>query len=188
VVEHASLLSALSGLADAGERVPELAVVDLDLGDGNGVDFIRAFKRRFADRMAIVSTMFDDDAHLFGAIAAGAEGYLLKDESQSGLVHMLTEIRDGKPPLSASIARRLLRHFATKDTSSNSPASPDGLTAREIDVLTLTGKGLSVPKVAELLELSRHTVAGYVKDIYRKLGISSRAEAALEASRRGLAI
>lgn len=61
------------------------------------------------------------------------------------------------------------------------------LTERETEVLTLTAKGLTIPRVAELLTISKHTVAGYVKDIYRKLGVSSRAEAALEANRMGLA-
>ena len=92
-------------------------------------------------------------------------------------------------PLSASVPRRLLQHFSAqaRATAPASNAERVHLTERETEVLTLTAKGLTIPRVAELLTISKHTVAGYVKDIYRKLGVSSRAEAALEANRMGLA-
>ncbi|NCT66465.1 MAG: response regulator transcription factor [Rhodanobacteraceae bacterium] len=170
-------------LAEARARcaaAPPLALIDLGLPDGSGVDLIRELAPR--GTCCIVTTMFDDDAHLFPALHAGAQGYVLKDQTPEWLAAMLAGIVEGRPPLSPSIARRLLQHF-------HAPAAAPAevaLTARETEVLRLIAKGLSVAEAADLLGLSRHTVAGYLKDIYRKLSVGTRAEATLEAMRRGL--
>lgn len=160
---------------------PDIAVIDLGLPDGSGVELIRALHHEESPCYKIVSTMFGDDGHLFEALRAGAEGYVLKDEARSQLADLLRGIVDDQPPLSASIARRLLHHF-------HEPVDEEivRLTEREHEVLTLIAKGYTVKKVAGLLDISVNTTAGYVKNIYRKLNISSRAEATLEASRLGL--
>ena len=172
-----------ASLAEAQMHVdaaPPLALIDLGLPDGSGIRLIE--KLHPQGTLCIVATVFDDDAHLFPALHAGAQGYVLKDQPTDNLAEMLTGIAAGQPPLSASIARRLLRHFQ--------PIAPDAseptLTARETDVLRLVAKGHTVVEVAGLLGLSRHTAAGYLKDVYRKLSVSSRAEATLVATRRGL--
>jgi DNA-binding NarL/FixJ family response regulator len=87
----------------------------------------------------------------------------------------------GQPPLSPAIARKLLNHFHAPQTSPQ-----DALTEREKEVLSIIAKGMTMAETAKILGLTRHTIAGYVKDIYRKLNISSRAEAALSAQRMGL--
>lgn len=162
---------------------PPLALIDLGLPDGNGTQLIEALRARGANTLCIVSTVFDDDAHLFPALRAGAQGYVLKDGDRHTLAGMLLGIAAGQPPLSPSIARRLLRHFQPIQTAQQEEAT---LTARETDVLRLTAKGLTLQGVADALDISRHTVSGYLKDIYRKLSVSTRAEATLEAARRGL--
>ena len=170
-------------LADAhkllDEYQPEIALIDLGLPDGSGVELIQALNRNVSNCICVVTTIFDDDQHLFPALRAGAHGYLLKDQPQSSLVVALQGIVHGHPPLSPAIARRLLGYFQ--------PNEPDktGLTPREIDVLTCIAKGYTIKHAAELLGLSHNTVASYVKEIYRKLNISSRAEATLEAARLG---
>lgn len=187
--------SVAAGLA-ALVSAPRLAVVDLGLPDGSGMKVIEALHQRLPDCHVVVSSVFDDDAHLFGALRAGATGYVLKDEPVDALASMLRGIVAGQPPLSASIARRLLRHFSAPRPAVAWPAIPpaadssaeeaaESLTQRETEVLKLSAKGYSGPQIAELLSISRHTVSGYLKDIYRKLRISSRAEATLEAARRG---
>ena len=133
--------------------------------------------------MSIVTSVFDDDTHLFAALGAGASGYLLKDQSREELTAMLQRIADGQPPLSPAIARRLLGFFGPREAVTQDDTH---LTGRERDVLALIAKGYTTAKVAELLDITRNTASGYVKVIYRKLNISSRAEAALEASRRGI--
>ncbi len=183
VAQAASLREAMPQI----DPPPPLALIDLGLPDGSGVQLIEALQQRGAQTLCIVATVFDDDAHLFPALRAGAQGYVLKDQSRDTLVDLLRGIAAGQPPLSPSIARRLLRHFQPLPSSA-APVAPDDtqLTPRESDVLRLTAKGLTLAQVAESLALSRHTVSGYLKDVYRKLSVSSRAEAALEAARRGL--
>ncbi len=166
------------------EPPPPLALIDLGLPDGSGVRLIEQLQPLGC--LCVVATVFDDDAHLFPALHAGAQGYVLKDQTPEALAAMLAGIAAGQPPLSPSIARRLLRHFAPPVSAPAPAAMETTLTARETEVLRLIAKGLSVGEAADLLGLSRHTVAGYLKDIYRKLSVSSRAEATLEALRRGL--
>ena len=191
-VEHA-LLQAFPGihletahdLATAREavlsEVPDLAVIDLGLPDGSGLSLISELQAAHPNTYKVVSTVFGDDRHLFDALRAGAQGYVLKDESRQALCAMFQGILKGEPPLSPSVARRVLKHF---HAPREDPALD--LTARERDVLTLLAKGCTVRHVAELLEITPNTVSGYVKTIYRKLNVSNRAEATLAASRRGL--
>ena len=175
------------GVKDALTRLrggsPSIALVDLGLLDGSGLEVLHALRERHPATLRIVTTIFDGDQHLFPALRAGAQGYVLKEQSRPHLVQMLQAIADGIPPLSPSIARRLLGFF-----SPPAAAEPvhEALTPREVEVLTLLAKGLSIAAAADVLKLSRHTVGGYVKEIYRKLGVGSRAEAALEAARRGI--
>jgi DNA-binding NarL/FixJ family response regulator len=165
----------------------KLALVDLGLPDGSGVELIRELVDRCPNVVPIVATIYDDDEHLFDAIAAGAQGYLLKNQDQALLAHYLRRIERGEPTLSPSIARRMFSYFRERPASRNRPVDGEAvLTPREMEVLALLGVGSRVPEVAYRLGLTEHTVATYVKTIYRKLKISSRAEAALEASRRGL--
>jgi DNA-binding NarL/FixJ family response regulator len=168
--------------------VKHIALVDIGLPDGSGIDLIRDLARHHPAVTPIVTTIYDDDHHVFDAIAAGAQGYLLKDQHPDTLIEYLHRIDAGEPPLSPSIARRMLQHFARLQPRALAAAIPaeEVLTAREMDVLRLLGRGLRVSEAARTLGLTPHTVAGYVKTVYRKLNISSRAEAALEAARRGL--
>lgn len=179
-VQLASTLAEAFALIDPP---PPLALIDLGLPDGSGVRLIEALRAQPGHTLCIVATVFDDDAHLFPALRAGADGYVLKDQTPEALADILNGIAAGQPPLSPSIARRLLRHFQPEPVPTT---AQEALTARETDVLRLIAKGLTVGEAATMLDLSRHTVAGYLKAIYRKLSVNSRAEAALEATRRGL--
>ena len=178
-------IATAASLADARRALtislPEIALIDIGLPDGSGIELIDELNLKHRGVMSIVTRIFDDDTHLFSALGAGASGYLLKDQSRDELTGMLKRIVDGQPPLSPAIARRLLSFFNPRED-----ATPVHLTAREKEVLGLIAKGFSTPKVADLLGISNNTAAGYVKSIYAKLNISSRAEAAMEASRRGL--
>lgn len=162
--------------------VLNLALIDLGLPDGSGLDVIRHLAQTQLDLAIVVITIYDDDSHLFAALSAGASGYILKDEDPKFLVDLLRRIHRGEPPLSPSIARRLLQHFRPV-----TPVGPVTLTPREQETLTLLARGFTVPEAARLMNLSAQTVAGYVKVIYQKLHVSSRAEATREAIKRGLA-
>ncbi len=163
-----------------GRSWPDMALVDLGLPDGDGTRLIAWVKSKQADTLCIVASTFADDAHIFPALRAGADGYFTKDQGPDELARLLTEIAAGHPPLSPAVARRMMAYFQDDDP----PEVP--LSERETEVLRLIGKGYSSIETGRLLNITRHTAAGYVKDIYRKLGISSRAEAAIKAVEFGL--
>ena len=168
----------------------DLALIDLGLPDGSGTDVVGALRRYQPSALPVVVTIYDDDDHLFPALQAGAFGYLLKEQPQETLVAQLLRMTQGEPPLSPPIARRVLGYFATASQRLGALVrrmeDEVSLTDRETEVLQRVAKGYTLPEIAQQFGLSRHTVADYIKQIYRKLNVSSRAEAALEAARRGL--
>lgn len=157
-----------------------LALVDLGLPDGSGLEVIRAIKTQQADCNCVVSTIFDDSEHLFAALRAGADGYVLKDDNDAEVVHLLKGIIDGRPPISAAIAKKMLQAFRPTEEETAR------LAPREEQVLSLIARGYSVPNAAELLDISPHTVAGYLKIVYQKLQVNNRAEATIKAYDMGL--
>ena len=171
-------------LALVAKRNYDVALIDLDLPDGSGLDVIGALRLRLPQAAAVVTTIFDDDAHVFPAMLAGARGYLLKEQPRDQFIAGLRGILQGEPPLSPAIARRMIAHFNRLGPPAAESANP--LTPRETDVLRLLAKGFTQQEIAVHLVLSRHTVVDHVKSLYRKLDISSRAEATLVAARRGL--
>ncbi len=191
VVESARVHDALQ---QVGAHRFDLAMIDLGLPDGSGVKVVQALREAQPDAQSVVVTIHDDDDHLFPALQAGAYGYLLKEQPREQLMEHLQRISQGEPPLSPSIARRMISYFSAQ---ANRPAlqpqqTQDALmpnvqlTEREREVLLRVAKGFTLPEIGVQLSLSRHTIADYVKQIYRKLNVSSRAEAALEAQRLGL--
>lgn len=163
----------------------DLALVDLGLPDGSGVDVVTKLRDVQPEAQSVVVTIHDDDEHLFPALQAGAFGYILKEQPRELITEQLQRISQGEPPLSPSIARRVMAHFAQQRRPQSSLPHVS-LTERESEVLLRVAKGYTLPEIGVQLGLSRHTIADYVKQIYRKLNVSSRAEAALEAQRLGL--
>ncbi|WP_417496860.1 response regulator [Maricaulis sp.] len=172
-----------AGLAAAGEAGFDLALIDLGLPDGSGLDVLRRLQQTCPGAIPIVTTVMGDDASIVAALSAGAQGYLLKESPVELLTRHLLQLAEGIPAVSPSVARRIMEHFRRTGPA----ASPDGeLTAREREVLALIGRGLRNSEVAADLGLADSTVASHIKAIYRKLGISSRAEASWHATRMGL--
>lgn len=168
---------------DGGDTL-ETVIVDLGLPDGHGADLIRDLARDHPRTEIIVATIYDDDQHLFEALAAGARGYLLKDQGPQAMARILARMHGGEPPLSPAVARRLLTHFQQRAPV---PDESEGkLTRRETETLALLARGLTTAEVAKVMGLTQATIATYVKVVYRKLNVSSRAEATLQAVRRGL--
>lgn len=163
----------------------DLALIDLALPDGNGTVVVQALAQRHAQCMIVVASLFDDDEHLFPALRAGAQGYLLKDQPFEQLLTRLQGINAGQPPLSPSVARRLLAHFRQAPDAVTHGCE---LTPREREVLTLLGHGISIAKIGLELGISKHTAGDHVKNLYRKLNISCRAQAALQAQSMGLVL
>ncbi len=169
----------------------DLVLLDISLPDGNGLDLIPVILQASPQAVIVVTTILDDQEHILTALQAGASGYLLKDLPEAQFILKLQGILRGDPPLSPKIARKVLQYFnagAGMAVAANvpHPVMTEGLSARETEVLVLIGKGLSRREVSALLHLSDNTIATHVRNVYRKLNISSRAEAALEACRMGL--
>jgi two-component system, NarL family, nitrate/nitrite response regulator NarL len=190
----------------------KLILVDLELPDGNGMELLAELARYPATK--IVTTLYSDDDHLFPALQCGADGYLLKEDRFEVLVEELQKIVRGQPPLSPAIARRLLTHFrhgpggaasAQSGSADNrvapltglqstrpmplgrgAPLDHERLTPRESEVLTYLSKGFTIKEIANLMGIKWFTVNDHIKSIYKKLNVSSRAEAAVLASKQGL--
>ncbi len=189
----------------------KLILVDLELPDGNGMELLAELVQYPATK--IVTTLYSDDDHLFPALQCGADGYLLKEDRFEVLVEELQKIVRGQPPLSPAIARRLLTHFrhgplgasGGAGTSADAPTPASGfqssrpiplargapldherLTPRESEVLTYLSKGFTIKEIASLMGIKWFTVNDHIKSIYKKLNVSSRAEAAVLASKQGL--
>ncbi|MGV3551172.1 response regulator [Rhizobium sp.] len=167
----------------------DVALLDIILPDGNGIDLIRRINTGLPDTVPVVITIYDDDATLFEALAAGAMGYILKGVKTASLIEQLRRIDSDEPPISPQIARRMLSFFKAAGPAQRPDltAMPEAnLTNREVEVLRLLGKGLTASEISGILGMSQNTCATHIKAIYRKLNVSSRAEAAIEADRRGL--
>lgn len=181
IVETAAMIREARQMMPRGY---DIALLDLGLPDGSGLTLLREMKASAPATTCIITTVMGDDATVVSALSAGADGYLLKESPGAVLIRQLQQITDGVPALSPSIARRIMQHFRYTGPSENEDLN---LTDRESEVLALIGRGLRNAEVARTLGISENTVAGYIKDVYRKLGISSRAEAAWHAARLGLA-
>jgi DNA-binding NarL/FixJ family response regulator len=172
----------VDSLAEGMEAIKEtqfdLALIDLGLPDGSGMDLIRELgttKQTFV----VVTTIFDDNEHLFECLSLGAQGYLLKGHQQAEIVEFLQGILNGKPPLSPSIAQEILKHF--HNVTPREDEQSTALTGRESEVLQLIAKGCHVKEVAEMLRIANSTVSAHIKKIYQKLDIHNRAEATAAA-------
>lgn len=179
VVEAPTLRAATQALREHFD----LVLIDLRLPDGNGLDLLRAIRAQQRATLCVVTTAMADDGTVVAALSSGADGYLLKEQTAEMISRQLVQLAQGVPALSPAIARRIMEHFRLTGPAVQEAA---GLTQRETEVLALIGRGLRNGEVAATLGLSENTVAGYIKTIYRKLGISSRAEASWHATRLGL--
>ena len=164
----------------------DLALIDLGLPDGSGVAVVEKLRDTQSECQSVIVTIHDDDDHLFPALQAGAFGYILKEQARELITEQLQRMAQGEPPLSPSIARKVIKYFSEQNKPQVNQLPDVQLTERESEVLLRVAKGFTLPEIGVQLGLSRHTIADYVKQIYRKLNVSSRAEAALEAQRLGL--
>lgn len=182
--------SRAEGLALLQEPPVDVLLVDLGLPDGSGIDVIRAAAQQWPGCSIMVSTHFGDETHVIRSIEAGAAGYLLKDSSQAKIVTEIRSLASGGSPISPIIARQVLARFrpGAPVGGGGGPAgnAPLPLSAREKEVLDLITKGFTAHEIARLMDLSHFTVRTFVRRIYAKLKVSSKAEAIYEARTRGL--
>ena len=167
----------------------DLALIDLSLPDGKGTEVIDWLAQHSVNTLSVVVTIFEDDQYLFEAICHGAKGYLLKDLEPTIFQQHLKNLIAGIHAFSPSMTQKLLNYVKTHEQLNQQKQQAIQsltLTNREKQVLVYIAKGYQVAEIAYELKLSSHTISGYIKTIYQKLHISSRAEAALLAQQYGL--
>lgn len=194
---HTTLKGALDSLVTYR---PDVLLTDLGLPDGHGLELIKAVKKLGEEIEIMVISVFGDERNVIAAIEAGATGYLLKDGSADYIGESIIDMLNGSSPISASIARHVLKRFratSTQNATTGSSLDPNQkrpkpaadapkLTKREMDVLEYITRGFTYNEVANFLELSPHTVTSHIKHIYQKLEVKSRSEAVFEAVQLGL--
>jgi DNA-binding NarL/FixJ family response regulator len=189
-------LSVVGEASSANEAVhkavmltPDIILIDIDMPDEDGVTATRRIKRALPDARIVMLTMYARDSYVLEAIRAGAYGYLLKDASADELVSTIRTVARGGAVISPRLARRILDEFARLGDSSSGPErerAADDLSPREVEILMLIAAGHTTRSIAQTLYLSENTVKRHTSNIYQKLHVKHRSQAAVEAVRRGL--
>jgi DNA-binding NarL/FixJ family response regulator len=172
-----------SAVALATQESPDVMLMDLHLGEESGIEAIRQIRERQPSVAILVITMLDDDDSLYGALRAGACGYLLKGASPAEVERGIRAVANGEVLLGQSIGSRAV-HLMTGRASL--PTAFPQLTEREREVLDLVAKGLDNATVAQRLALSPKTVRNHLSNVLVKLQVNSRSQAITEARQRGL--
>ena len=170
--------------AVARER-PDVALVDLQMPGGGGIHAIREIAQRFPDVATLVLTMFQDDDSLFGAMKAGARGYVLKDADDEQLIRALLTVASGGVTYGAAVAPRIAAALAALPRRVDANEAFPTLTASELRVLEQLAEGHSNTTIATILGYSPKTVRNYVSIILAKLAVDDRSQAIVVARKAG---
>jgi DNA-binding NarL/FixJ family response regulator len=201
------LVSSVATVAEAKAQFNSAAhgidvlLIDLGLPDGSGLEVIRHARQRNPACEALVISMFGDEDNVLASIEAGALGYIHKDAAPDDIAKTILEMKGGASPISPMIARRVLSKYRSMQVSVPSAhivaesiaiksdalaAEQSILSPREQEVLELIARGFSYAEIADLKNLSVHTIQTHIKSLYGKLEVHSKMEAVLEATRMGL--
>jgi DNA-binding NarL/FixJ family response regulator len=178
-----------SAIAGLPVRPPNVLLMDIQLPGVDGITAIRTMRGRLPDTEIIMLTALEDHDRIFASFAAGAAGYLLKHTAPNKILEAIKEVYTGGSPMSAPIARRLVKFFGNdKMATASAPSTPQvqnveanaSLTAREREVLDLMAEGLLYKEAADRLGLSVDTIRAHLRNIYKKLRVRNRTEAILK--------
>lgn len=164
---------------------PDIVLMDLQMPGGSGLAATRELNRHSPNTRILVVTLFEDDDSIFAALRAGAHGYILKDADEEEMVRAIRAVGEGEAIFSPAIATRLMEYFASAQQQVPQELFPE-LTEREREILTLIARGVSNAAIAEQLVISLKTVRNHVSNIYSKLQVADRAQAAIRARDAGL--
>jgi DNA-binding NarL/FixJ family response regulator len=177
VGQHASGEAALGQLP---LEKPDVVLMDINLGGITGVECVRRLKPLLPATQFLMLTVYEDADHILRALEAGAAGYLLKQTPRSQLLAALREVFGGASPMTSNIARKVVQSFQHPATSPEEQA----LSPREQEVLDLLARGFLYKEIADSLNISVPTVNTYIRRIYEKLHVRSRAQAVARYSHR----
>lgn len=168
------------------ETQPHVVLMDVQMPRMNGIEATRHMIRLMPEVKVVALTTFDLDEYVYGAVRAGASGFLLKHVSPGDLVHAVHAVAQGDTILAPSVTRRLLERFAARPLPGRRPERLDQLSARETEVVTLVARGLSNGDIGRELFLSEATVKTYLSRVLTKLDLRDRVQVAVLAYESGL--
>lgn len=154
---------------------PSVVLFDINLPGMNGIECVRKLKPKLPDTQFVMITVYEDANHVFNALSAGASGYLLKQTRRNELIDALKDVHAGGSPMSSQIARKVVQNFYRNENQAGGETVE--LSPREREVLELLARGYLYKEIAEQLKISVQTVNTYIRRIYEKLHVRSRAQA-----------
>ena len=173
--------TAASAIARIPALKPDVAILDARLPDGSGVEVCRQIRSGEPSTKAIILTSFDDDEALFASIMAGAAGYILKQVTGQDLLAAVRHVAAGGSLLDPKVTERVMQRL--RDGGPEEPEELRSLSAQERRILELVAEGLTNKQIGERLFLAEKTVKNYMSNVLAKLGLVSRTQAAVFATR-----
>jgi DNA-binding NarL/FixJ family response regulator len=169
------------------KNVPDLVLMDINLPGMNGIECTRRLKEKYPNMLIMMCSVYDDDDNIFQALAAGANGYILKSAAGEHLLQSLTDLHQGGSPMSSIIARKVVAKFQSNAAMFQQQQVAEEvaqLTPRENEILDLLAQGYRNKEIADKLFVSVNTIRTHIYNIYDKLHVQTRVEA-LNKSGRG---
>ena len=172
---------------DIKRSEPDVVLMDIEMPGSSGIDTTRNICERFPHIKILIQTVFNESEKIFLALCAGASGYILKNDPPHKYIEAINEVYNGGAPISSAVAKKVLGFFANQNIILISPGSEDyHLSEREKGILHLMVEGNNYKAIAEKSFISYETVRTHVKNIYKKLHVTSRNEAVMKAIQQGL--
>ncbi len=179
----------LEALELCRQRCPDVVLMDVKMPHMDGIEAVRCIKAELPTIKVILLTTFTTDGYVMEGLAAGANGYILKDTSTAGLIAAIRSVYAGEQVTAPDVMTRMMRLIeqpnADKSEGENSQQH-DSLTIREMETLVLVAKGMVAKEIARLLAISEKTVRNHISNIYRKLDIYDRSQIVIYAMKKGL--
>ncbi|MGO1368037.1 MAG: response regulator [Senegalia sp. (in: firmicutes)] len=167
------------------EKAPDVILLDINMPKINGIEALRRLKESGIKSKIIILTIHDDKEYLEETIKIGADGYVLKDADSDTLVTAIKEVNDGKIYIQQSLTTLLIKGYKTEDEY-NENLKKESLTKREFDVIKLIAEGLNNREIGERLCISEKTVKNHVSNIFKKLNVTDRIQAAIFAFKNNI--
>lgn len=165
---YQNLKSSYTALA---ENVPDVVLVDVQLPDGMGSDYVDTLKKICPDTHFVMCTSFEDDDYIFTSLKKGASGYIIKSDTPDKIINAIRDVINGGAPMSSAIAKKVVKYFQ------NETRTLQALSPKENEILALLASGLFYKEIAAEMNVSIDTVKKHASSVYKKLQVSNRTEA-----------